>query len=107
MNTSKIRKALEIIDRQTDALKWLTVYGKQITGKIDAVEAVVTIHPYLGGDQDGVRHAAQLLQSYSLINLPAIVDQSINCCRNDIEIARETIRRELDATGTSDAEAQP
>ncbi|MDR6818460.1 hypothetical protein J2X76_003637 [Neorhizobium sp. 2083] len=104
MNTNKIKKALETIELRTSALEWLTLYGKQITGKVDAVEAAISIRPYIGDECNGARNAVQLLQSYSLINLPAIVEQSISCCRNDIEIARDIIRREIEPTPSTDSE---
>jgi hypothetical protein len=96
VNTSKIRKATETIDSRTRALHWLNTHGLTITGKPDAVEAHIKITPYVGDEGDGEKEAVDLMQAYSLINLPQAIQNAIACCRNDIEIAREVIRQELE-----------
>lgn len=95
MNTARIRAAADTIDKQSRALEWLINHGHKITGKDDAT-AYVRIDLLVAEGCDGAKEATKTLEAYSRLSLPSIIEESIRSCRNDIEIARNAIKQELE-----------
>lgn len=95
-NTNRIKHQASMIEKRELALEWLTSYGKQITGKRDDAQVSVKITLFVAGSCEGSREATELMEAYSIVNLPEIIEQARQCCVNDIVIAREEILAALE-----------
>lgn len=95
MNTSRVRSALDDIERNRAALAWLEEYGVKIDGR----DRNATLSPeiFLASSCNGAKEARQVIAAYATLALPEIIKTSIESCRNTIAIAEDAIREELSA----------
>lgn len=94
MSETPMQLAARTIAERTVALNWLKRYGVDLTGRCpDAAGAKVWLN--YGSAMPGAKEAEALLTAYARFELPSIVQSAIRCCENDIRMAQETIREEL------------
>jgi hypothetical protein len=93
MDFPRIKAAMNTIEASTRALSWLEEYGVQLTGRDH--NALVRIDLYLAGSCDGSKEALSLMNSYGCLAVPSLVESAIASARNDIEMAEDTIKREM------------
>lgn len=93
MNAARIQQALNDIKEYGAALAWLEEYGKGIDGR-DRDAATVSVTLYRASACPGAPEAAKTLGAYARLSLPALVETSIQSCRNTIEMAKSAIREE-------------
>ena len=96
MDGWRIAEAGKKIAERTLALEWLQKYGVNLVGRADSDAAAVRVDLNYGSACTGAKEAASVLSSYAKVNLPKIVQDAIECCRNDIQIYSDVIRSELD-----------
>lgn len=94
MNHDRIVLAAANIKSRRLALTWLEEYGLQLTGNGEA--AVVHVSLYFARSCPGHEEAAQVIAAYATLNLPKAVRDAIECCRNEIAMATDAIRKEIE-----------
>lgn len=95
MNTDRIEAKAKEIARYSKALEWLEQYGTQLSGE-DGDGASFELDLTFAGSCEGANEASAVIESYARIALPDLVKQSIESCRNSINMARDAIREEID-----------
>lgn len=96
MDEYRITTAASTITKRKAALAWLEQYGVQLTGKGDCNYAAVNVHLNFASACAGSKEAAEVLSAYSRVHLPEIVKDAIACCRNDIAMSVDAIRKEIE-----------
>lgn len=94
MNVNRIRQAADHIEKRKAALAWLEEYGVKLTGRDP--DALVKVELLTASRCEGAKEAADVMEAYARLNLPEVVKNAIECCRNDIEIETNAIRAELE-----------
>jgi hypothetical protein len=95
MNALRVIEAARSIDEREKALKWLTEFGVQLTGRGDVD---VSVRLDFAGSCPGAKEAQSVIASYARLNIQTAVQNAIDCCRNDIAIHTDAIREEIGAT---------
>lgn len=93
MNAALISEKAALIAGRQAAIKWLEEYGKGLTEGGDA--ATVTVHLNYASACPGSKEAAKVLSAYGRFSLPEIARAATECCRNDIAMLIDAIRKEL------------
>ena len=91
MNTSRMRRAIDEIERLETALRWLSEFGVKIS-KHEGVH--VRYHPNFAGSCNGAKEAGDVLSAMMTNDLPNLIPKAIENCRNTIQIHREILRDE-------------
>lgn len=94
MNEALISQAASTIAKRRAALAWLKEYGSHMVA--DNGAATIVVHLNHASACHGAKEAAEVLSAYGRFSLPTITKASIECCRNDIDIAVGVIQRELE-----------
>lgn len=95
MDELRVLQAAKVITERKAALAWLEQYGVQLTGR-DKDQVGFTLHIYFAGSCAGAKEAMDVMTSYARFSLPEIVRAATECCRNDIDIAKNSIRGEIE-----------
>lgn len=95
MDAEKVARQAKKIDSRRKALAWLDERGSKMTGHDDDYETSFSMKLMFAASCPGASEATEMMQAYARAHLPAIVKSAIECCRNDIAIAREAIETEL------------
>jgi hypothetical protein len=92
MDTARIIKAAQDIERSQRALHWLKQNGSVLTGR--GQDAAVSVSINFGSALPGSREAEEVLSAYATLSLPDLVEASIRSCENTIAMCTDAIRSE-------------
>lgn len=93
MNITRISIAIEDIQRNTAALKWLEEYGVKLDGRSkDSFD--LRFDPNFAASCSGAKEAAEVMAAFIRLDIGMIVQTSIRNCRNTIELCRAAIAEE-------------
>jgi len=95
MNEYRIAESAKQIARRRAALAWLKQYGADL-GSGDRDLASVTVHLNFASACPGAKEATEVLSAYGRFSLPEMVKAATQCCQNEIAMAVDAIREELD-----------
>jgi CYTH domain-containing protein len=97
MDTARIKRAAQQIEERQAALGWLLQYGGRLDGKDDAAKVEVRLSH--ASACPGAKEAEAVLSAYTRLQLSVAVKHATECCRNDITMAIDAIRHEIDSGG--------
>lgn len=95
MDEARTTAAVKMIANRQKALAWLTEYGAKFSGRLEDNEVAFSADLKRAGLCVGANEAASLLESYARVHIQDIVASAIQCCRNDIVMARDIITAEI------------
>lgn len=96
MNTTRIVQAVNEIDKNERALKWLEEYGRHISAR-DRDSFTVDLRLHSASACNGAKEAEEVLSILARFGIEELVETAKRNCRNTIEISRDTIAREVAA----------
>ena len=96
MDTTRIVQAVNEIDKNERALKWLEEYGRYLSAG-DRESFTVDLRLHSASACPGGKEAQAILSSLARFGIDELVETAKTNCRNTIEISRDTIAREVAA----------
>lgn len=93
MDTARIIKAAQDIERCQRALTWLRDNGSVLTGRRKD-DASVSVHINFASALPGAKEASEVLSAYATLSLPDLVETAIKSCENTIDMCSDAIRAE-------------
>lgn len=93
MDTARIIKAAQDIERCQRALAWLRGNGSALDGR-NKESASVSVHINFASALPGAKEASEVLSAYATLSLPDLVEAAIRSCENTIDMCSDAIRAE-------------